>query len=91
MRILAVCGMGLGSSLLLKMQVEAALKELNRPATSVEVVDISSAKGMPADLIVTSAQFAEMLRGGSVPVVSITNYVDKQEMRQKLAAALGAG
>lgn len=88
MQILAVCGMGLGSSLLLKIQLEGALRELGLSAT-IEVADIGTAKAMPADLIVTSPQFAEMLRSGGIPVVAIQNYVDKQEVREKLKAALG--
>lgn len=87
MKILAVCGMGLGSSLLLRMQVEAALKELGIQGARVEVADVSTAKGMASDLIITSPQFEERLRGG-VPVVAIKNYVDKQEIRIKLAEAL---
>lgn len=88
MKILAVCGMGLGSSLLLRMQIEAALKELGVTDFSVEVADISTAKAIDADLIVTSPQFAPMLTG-KVPVITIINYVNKQEMRQKMGAAFG--
>jgi len=90
MKILAVCGMGLGSSLLLRMQIEGALKELGVTGATVEVADISTAKAVPADVIVTSPQFAPMLTG-RVPVVTIQNYVNKQEMRQKMAAVLGVG
>lgn len=89
MRILAVCGMGLGTSLMLKMQVEGVLRELGVKVDSVDVADIATAKAMPADLIVTSPQFAEMLSSGGIPVVAISNYVDKREIRQKVAAALG--
>ena len=87
MKILAVCGMGLGSSLLLRIGVEEVLRELHVDA-SVEAVDITTAKAGGADLIVTSAQFAEMLQGVGVPVVSIHDYVDRGEMRQKLRRAL---
>ncbi|MFZ5813952.1 MAG: PTS sugar transporter subunit IIB [Bacillota bacterium] len=87
MKILAVCGMGLGSSLMLRMQIEAALKELGVTNFKVEVTDVSTAKGMAADLIVTSPQFVDRLQGGP-PVVAIKNYVDKQEMRSKLTEAL---
>jgi PTS system ascorbate-specific IIB component len=89
MRILCVCGMGLGSSLLLKMQVESALRELKTKAESVEVADIATARAMPADLVVTSPQFAEMLSGMGVPIISINNYMDKKEIRQKVGAAFG--
>jgi PTS system ascorbate-specific IIB component len=89
LRILCVCGMGLGSSLLLKMQVESVLKELNTKADSIEIADIGSARGMATDLVVTSPQFAEMLKGMDAPVVTINNYMDKKEIRQKVGAALG--
>lgn len=88
MKILAVCGMGLGSSLLLRIGVEEVLRELHVEA-SVEAVDITTARAGGADLIVTSAQFAEMLQGAGVPVVSVHDYVDRSEMRAKLRQALG--
>ena len=44
MKILAVCGMGLGSALLLRMLVEKAVKKLNLDA-QVTVADISTARG----------------------------------------------
>lgn len=90
MKILTVCGMGLGSSLLLRIGVEDVLRQLHVEA-QVEAVDITTAKGGGADLIVTSAQFAEMLEGVGVPLVPIHDYVDRNEMREKLRAALHIG
>lgn len=87
MRVLAVCGMGLGSSLVLRMGVEAVLKELGVEAT-VSVSDLSSARTEVADLIVTSGALAEHLRTVSVPVVEIHNYMDREEIRAKLRAVL---
>lgn len=90
MKILAVCGMGIGSALILRMQVEKALKRLNL-AAEVELADISTARAlaMSADVIVTSAELAQQL--GSVPgkIVTIKNYVDVNEMTEKLQAAIG--
>ncbi len=90
MKILTVCGMGLGSSLLLRIGVEDVLRQLHVEA-QVEAVDITTAKAGGADLIVTSAQFAEMLEGVGVPLVPIHDYVDRNEMREKLRAALHIG
>src|SRR5207247_2169199 len=62
MKILAVCGMGLGSGLLLRMQAEKALRQLGIDA-DLEVADIGSARAMAqtADLILTSNELAEQL------------------------------
>ncbi|PZN09192.1 MAG: PTS ascorbate transporter subunit IIB [Bacillota bacterium] len=88
MRVLAVCGMGLGSSLILRINVESVLKELGIQAT-VEVSDVTSAKSMPADLLVTSGQLAEVLTRDDVPIVTVQNYLDRDEIRSKIKAVLG--
>lgn len=92
MRILAVCGMGLGSGLLLRMQAEKALDRLGVDA-DVEVADIGSARGgmQSADVIVTSEELAAQLGGGHAAVVVVKNFVDLDEMITKLRAALPAG
>lgn len=89
MRILTVCGMGLGSGLLLRMQVEKALKQLGVPA-DVEVSDMGSARAMASrvDLIVTSAELAQQLGNVRPPVVTIVNFVSLNEMVTKLGAVL---
>ncbi len=92
MRILAVCGMGLGSGLLLRMQAEKALKQLGVQA-DVEVADMGTARAMAssADLIITSAELAQQLGAVKPPIVTITNFIDLQEMVSKLEAALEKG
>ena len=89
-RILAVCGMGLGSGLLLRMQAEKALKQLGVEA-DLEVADIGSARAQAqtADYVLTSAELAQQLGEVKAQVVTITNFVDLDEMVRKLEAALG--
>lgn len=87
MHILAVCGMGLGSSLILRTQVESVLKEAGIEG-SVEVADITTAKSVQADLIVTSNQFADLLRRDDVPILIVTNYLDREELRTKILQAI---
>lgn len=91
MKILAVCGMGLGSGLLLRMQAEKALARLGVEA-DVEVSDIGSARGgmQGADVIITSDELAAQLGATSAAVVTVRNFVDLEEMVTKLGAALGA-
>lgn len=92
MKILAVCGMGLGSALLLRMQAEKALKRLGKSA-DLEVTDIGTARAMApsADLIVTSQELAEALGPVKPPVIVITNFIDLEEMVTKLGAAMAQG
>ncbi|WP_273333995.1 PTS sugar transporter subunit IIB [Dictyoglomus turgidum] len=80
LKVLAVCGMGLGSSLVLKMTIEKALKELNLEG-EVQTADIVTAKGasLDADLIITSKELAEQFGSVSVPIVTVKNYVDVKE------------
>lgn len=89
MKILAVCGMGLGTGLLLRMQAEKALKELGI-AADVEVADIGTARALAsrADLIVTSEELAEQLGKVKPKVVTISNFIDLREMVTKLKAAI---
>jgi PTS system ascorbate-specific IIB component len=88
-KILAVCGMGLGSALLLRMQAEKALKQLGLEA-DLEVTDIGTARAMAstADLILTSQELADALGPVKPRVVIIGNFIDLNEMVQKLGAAI---
>jgi PTS system ascorbate-specific IIB component len=89
MKILAVCGMGLGTGLLLRMQAEKALREIGVEA-DVEVADIGSARALAptADLILTSEELAAQLGAVRPRVVTITNFIDLREMVDKLRAAV---
>jgi PTS system ascorbate-specific IIB component len=88
-KILAVCGMGLGTGLLLRMQAEKALKQLGIEA-DLEVADIGTARALAssADLIITSDELAAQLGQVKPKIVTITNFIDLQEMVTKLGAAL---
>ena len=89
MRVLTVCANGMGSSLILRMTVEAALKALHIEA-QVEVSDSGTVETNQADLIVTSASIAKVIgtRIGT-PIVQVVNFVDRNEVQAKIAAALG--
>lgn len=85
MKIVAVCGMGIGTSVLLKMNAEKALRSLGVDA-EVEAADIGTAKGAArsAQVVLTSAELAPEL--GEVPaqVVVIDNFMDVAEITEKL-------
>lgn len=83
MKILAVCGFGVGSSMVLKMTVDKVCKELGIDA-DVENTDISSAQGSDCDYIFTSEELASQLKSSvSCPVIPIEKYMDKDEVMTK--------
>lgn len=87
MKILAVCGMGFGTSMMLKMTIEKILKEKGIPA-DVETADFTTASSIHADLIFTNEEFARQLEGGKVKVVRIKNIADANEVRAGLESVL---
>lgn len=87
MKILAVCGMGFGSSMMLKMTIEKILKEKGITA-DVETADFTTASSTYADIIFTNVEFAKQLEGGKVRVVSVKNIADANEVRAVLESVL---
>lgn len=81
MKILAVCGFGVGSSMVLKMTLDKVFKDLGVDA-DVETMDISSAKGAKPDVVFTSKEIAKDLRNSTTsPVYEIEKYMDKKEVK----------
>ncbi|MGH2318688.1 PTS sugar transporter subunit IIB [Planococcus sp. SE5232] len=85
MKILCVCGLGQGTSLILKMNVEEALNEKNIMA-DVEHIDLSSATSMSADYIITSNELAESLQDQPAKVIVVNNYFDVEEIKSAIDA-----
>lgn len=90
MKILAVCGMGVGTSLIIKMQVEKAIKVLGLEAT-IELTDILTARALAAnaDLVVTSEDLAKQMGEINAPVVTVLNYLDLDDLVTNLREAVG--
>ena len=84
-KIVAVCGMGIGTSVLLKMNIEKILRELDIDA-DVEAADIGVARGAArtADLVLTSDELAEELGDVPAKVVVIKNFTNLAEIRTAL-------
>lgn len=88
-KILAVCGAGLGSSFACQMSIESVLKELGVPA-SLDHTDISSVGGATADIIVSGSNFAKQFERYTLkcPTIFLDRLVDKNEIREKLVPIL---
>jgi PTS system ascorbate-specific IIB component len=85
--ILTVCGVGSGSSLILRMYVEDVLEEFG-VRYRVQAGQVSEAKGSKADLILCSNEFLTVTQGATARVVPIKNFTDKNELRETLRPVL---
>lgn len=81
MRIVTVCGCGLGSSLLAKGMIEKIAREFD-VQTVIEAADVGTAKGYESDLIAVQSHLAERLGNiPGTPIVSVKSFVDQDELR----------
>ena len=90
MKIVAICGAGIGSSGILKVNAERVLARLgieaDVTATSLESLQKDAAD---AQIILTSAEFVDAIGKTFADVIVIENYFDTAELTDKLEAALG--
>lgn len=86
MKILTVCGLGMGTSLILRMNVEEVIKEAGKDY-EVEHSDVSAATTMPCDYIATTSELAEVLKETGKKIIIINNYFDKEEIEKQLRKA----
>jgi PTS system ascorbate-specific IIB component len=87
MKIVTICGAGIGSSGVLKVNAERALRALDLEA-SVVAADVSNVRAIAADaqIILTTQEFVEAIGKTNADVIVIVN---TSELTQKLEAALG--
>ncbi|RXZ01270.1 PTS sugar transporter subunit IIB [Fictibacillus sp. S7] len=87
MKILAICGSGLGSSFILEMNVQEIVNELGVSGVEVSHSDLSSATPDMADLFIAARDIAE---GASHlgEVVVIDSIIDMDGIREKLREVL---
>ena len=90
MKIVAICGAGIGSSGILKVNAERVLRKLDIEATVV-AADLASVAAVAADaqVILTSSEFVDAIGKTFADVIVIENYFDTAELTNKLEAALG--
>lgn len=90
MKIVAICGAGIGTSGILKVNAERVLQRLGIEA-DVTAADISSVAAVADDaqVILTSAEFVEAIGRTYADVIVINNYLDTSELEAKLEATLG--
>ena len=90
MKIVALCGAGIGTSGILKVSAERALQRLGYDA-DVIATDVASIEreGDDAQIILTSAEHVEAIGRTFADVIVIDNILDQEEIAAKLEATLG--
>jgi PTS system ascorbate-specific IIC component len=85
--VLAVCGAGMGSSLILRTTAQKALEQMGVAAT-IDHSDVGSARGRKVDLVIAQSSYLSEV-GDIAPVaVPITSFVDVKHVRARLEDAL---
>jgi ascorbate PTS system EIIB component len=87
LKVLCVCGMGFGTSLMLFMNVQDLGKKYGVKITG-EACDLGSYKGRPCDVIVASKEIAEQINEEGIPVVAIKNIIDLNELESQMKSFL---
>ena len=85
MKVVTVCGMGFGTSLMLLMSVKESGRKYGITVEG-EATDLGSYKGKSCDLIVASSEIAKQIEA-DVPVLAITNLLDKAEIEEKIGTS----
>lgn len=89
LEVLTVCGVGMGSCLILRMTAEDAFKQLGLRA-HVTATDVSSAHGMKADILIGQEMHTGQFEGHVPIVIAVANFLDKDEMKSKIVHAMEA-
>jgi PTS system ascorbate-specific IIB component len=93
-KIIAVCGSGIGTSAILKVNAERALGRLGLSAV-VDASDLASVATAATDaqVVLTSTELAAAVRAAlgrnHAEIIEIVNYFDVEEIGGKLEDSLG--
>jgi PTS system ascorbate-specific IIB component len=84
MKIVTVCGCGLGSSLLAKVSIEKIAREYGLKVAIV-AADAGTAKGHDADVIVAQDHLAPRIGViPGIPVLAVKSFMDVDELKRLL-------
>lgn len=82
LRIMTVCGFGLGTSLVLRMTVDDALAA-NKIKAETFCADADTAVGQNYDLVITSRDMERLFKDVPEPVVVIDNFLSIEEVQER--------
>lgn len=88
-KVITVCGAGVGTSTLLRMNIDKTFKKFALPLeVTVENKGLSMSKGLMCDAVFTFESFADELRSCYEDVIVINNLMDMNELEEKIKKLL---
>jgi PTS system ascorbate-specific IIB component len=92
MKVVVSCANGAGTSLMMKMRVEKALKDLNVRVTKIHHCSISEGKSTAStyDVVFCPLNFVDMFKDAAakgVTVIGLKNVLSDVEAREKIVAS----
>ncbi|MFC6206454.1 MULTISPECIES: PTS sugar transporter subunit IIB [Levilactobacillus] len=85
MKIIAVCGLGVGSSVIAKMNIESIVSDEGKDDVTVDTIDLGSIRSAPADIYVTTRElFDNFPEEYKAKTIVLTNFVDKNDIKAHL-------
>ncbi|MDQ0177270.1 PTS sugar transporter subunit IIB [Bacillus chungangensis] len=87
LNIVTVCGAGVGSSMMLRLYTQQILSGEGINA-NVEASDIGSVNADSYDIVITTSDFADILRNSKAYVLRIDNMMDKNFLKEELLKAI---
>jgi PTS system ascorbate-specific IIB component len=89
-KIVTICGAGIGSSAILKVNAERVLSRLGIEA-DVVAADLANLATVATDaqVILTSPEFVDAIGTTFADIVVVENYFDTNELTEKLQRSLG--
>lgn len=87
MKILVMCGNGLGSSFMMEINVKKALKELGVEA-DVDHTDLTTGKTISADIYIGAKDIMNNFKKEGANVIGLENIISVEEIKNKLAEYL---
>lgn len=90
MKILTLCGAGIGTSGILKVNAERVLQRLGIDARVVAIdASMLATELEDAQVILTGPEFVDTIGTTFADVIVVENYFDTAELQRKLEVALG--
>ena len=90
MKLVAVCGFGVGSSIIAKMNIESILQKRNREDIVVETIDLGSVQGADGDYYVTTYELFDNFPDGiKERTIVLNNFIDLAAIESALEERIG--